>query len=211
MEFEAAVKQISVDLGFDPEVFQWMCDADHIGGYPEKWPMGSCWEVEGKMLYAITRLLRPDTVVELGTYYGCSTAHILQGLYDNGKGILYTVDNGTDPGPEKQRYSPHLVQRRMDGVKFARELRGLQVDLVFEDGPHTTEFTRDVLTYMKQALAPQGIILVHDACHYIVGERVCEGIGQALGEFGKVLAEPSDCGLGYWGDKRDKYSDPTFA
>jgi predicted O-methyltransferase YrrM len=42
--------------------------------------------------YAITRLLRPEIVLETGVAHGYSSAVILQALHENGRGRLYSVD-----------------------------------------------------------------------------------------------------------------------
>lgn len=42
--------------------------------------------------YALVRVLQPNVVLETGVAHGYSTAAILQGLEDNGRGQLYSVD-----------------------------------------------------------------------------------------------------------------------
>jgi len=43
-------------------------------------------------LYAICRKLKPHVVIETGVHYGASSAFILQALYDNNFGHLYSID-----------------------------------------------------------------------------------------------------------------------
>jgi len=50
-------------------------------------------------LYAITRLIRPSRVVEVGVSSGVSSAYLLQGLHDNRRGMLYSVDRPSHPRP----------------------------------------------------------------------------------------------------------------
>lgn len=47
---------------------------------------------EGEILYVIIRLLRPAYVVETGVAAGISSTFILQGLNENVKGELYSID-----------------------------------------------------------------------------------------------------------------------
>ena len=41
------------------------------------WVSGSVWTVEGKVLYAMVRALKPQEVIEFGTAQGCSSTHIV--------------------------------------------------------------------------------------------------------------------------------------
>ena len=46
-------------------------------------------------LYALTRLLRPDHIVETGVSSGVSSTHFLLGLRKNGRGVLHSIDRPT--------------------------------------------------------------------------------------------------------------------
>jgi predicted O-methyltransferase YrrM len=46
----------------------------------------------GKLLYALTRAIRPDTVVEFGTSYAISTLYLAAAMTDNGTGHLFTTE-----------------------------------------------------------------------------------------------------------------------
>jgi hypothetical protein len=46
----------------------------------------------GRLCYAITRALRPGSVVETGVCYGVTSAYILAALTANGAGHLYSID-----------------------------------------------------------------------------------------------------------------------
>ena len=76
---------------------------NNLGGYhpdPEKakWPSGSIFEIEGKRLYDIVRGLKPDVIVEIGGYYGCSTSWLAKAVKDNKKGKVISIDNNTNRG-----------------------------------------------------------------------------------------------------------------
>ena len=65
--------------------------------YRKKWanpPWYSSYETSnyGDLFYALIRLYRPQTVVELGTKAGYSAYHIARGLKANGKGTLDCYD-----------------------------------------------------------------------------------------------------------------------
>jgi predicted O-methyltransferase YrrM len=46
----------------------------------------------GNLLYALTRAIRPATVVEFGTSYGISTLYLAAGVADNGTGQVFTTE-----------------------------------------------------------------------------------------------------------------------
>lgn len=203
--FSQAAEQICFYLGFDVDDFLGYANEDRVGGYPEKWPMGSIWEVEGKVLYALVRLLRPKVALEFGTGSCCSTAHICRAMNKNGVGQLISVD--------KQRVLTALTadghqsvkRRRYKRVKYVVEdaLVFLQswdsaVDFALEDTIHSREVTREILKSVLPHLSVGGVLVAHDTEHFLVGADVSAGFQDALGDFGSVLIEPSDCGLGYW-------------
>ncbi|MGW1894597.1 class I SAM-dependent methyltransferase [Streptomyces sp. NPDC002004] len=49
-------------------------------------------DFEAEITYLLLRELRPETVVEIGTFYGWSTRWILSALRDNGTGHLHSFD-----------------------------------------------------------------------------------------------------------------------
>jgi predicted O-methyltransferase YrrM len=46
----------------------------------------------GKLLYGVTRAIRPETVVEFGTSYGISTLYLAAAVADNGTGHVFTTE-----------------------------------------------------------------------------------------------------------------------
>ena len=205
VSFEEGIQKICKYLDLDLERFADYCNEDEIGGYPEAWEIGSIWEVEGKVLYALTRYLRPSRVVEFGTRYGCSTAHFCKALTKNRKGKIVTVD--TLGNMLAGKHSKRVESVSSEGIAYAQQ-NTKEIDLVFEDGPHSTEFTREVLQTCLPYLNPGGLFVVHDTEHWLVGKDVSRGFREAVGEFGHVLIAPSDCGLGYW-RKDVHYSDTS--
>ena len=49
-------------------------------------------EIDCKILYLIVRALKPEIMVETGVLYGAFTAHILEAMFLNKKGKLYSID-----------------------------------------------------------------------------------------------------------------------
>lgn len=197
---EEAIKDVAEHIEVDADLLQSYVDEDTIGGYNPKeglWPSGSIWEVEGKILYALTRAIKPELVIEVGSNYGCSTSHFLAALDSNGQGKMMALDVSF----EKLRVqSERLTAVCGDGIVSAKKLVSERVvpDILFEDGPHSKEFTRDILSVFLPVMKPGGLIVIHDVDHFIVGEEVSNGVREALGDFFHFLIYPSDCGLGYF-------------
>jgi hypothetical protein len=189
-------KDLSIDSG---RLIEYVFE-DTVGGYSPlggTWPSGSIWEVEGKILYAITRTMSPETVVEVGSNYGCSTSHFLSAMDANNLGRLFALDLSFD---KLRVQSPRLTKIRGDGLQSALPLiaGGVVPDILFEDGPHSIEFTRDILKAFLPIMRLGGLIIIHDVDHFLVGGDVTSGARAALGDFQHFLVDPSDCGLGYW-------------
>ena len=194
MEYEVGINKICNDLKLEEQIFKSYVDEDSIGGYPDKWECGSIWEIEGKILYALVRYYKPNQLLEYGTFNGCSTSHIVAAMDKNNLGQLITVDIVTRP---IKIQSDRLIRVECDGIKHAESLN-TPIDFIFEDGPHSLEFTRDVLKLSLKNLSIGGIIVIHDAEHFLVGKDVLGGVKEALGQVNSVLIKPSDCGLAYW-------------
>lgn len=189
---------------------------DNIGGWDEGrggWPIGSVWSVEGKVLYALVRALKPTVCVELGTYHGCSATHIAAALHANGgTGRLYCVENGgyglAQPDLVPQELQGYMTFFKDDAALYM-ESANHQIDFIFEDSAHNQEITQRVWQAAKAKLAPGGIIISHDAMHFNkeanwgVGPEVRKGIvesGVQGARFYLVATPsvPSDCGFAIW-------------
>jgi len=195
-----AIRYIAKDLSLSFDQLWAYADIDTIGGYSPSggnWPSGSIWEVEGKILYAVTRAIHPSTVVEIGSNYGCSTSHFLSAMDANDRGKMFALDLSFD---KLRVQSPRLTKICGDGLLSAKSMitEGIIPDILFEDGPHSMEFTRDILKIFLPIMKPRGLVLIHDVDHFLVGKDVTDGVQAALGNFYHFLIDPSDCGIGYW-------------
>ncbi len=171
------------------------------------WPTGSIWGVEGKVLYALIRALKPETVLELGTWHGCSTTHMLEALQQNdNRPQLTGVDNNIEvsnkPPAIGHMIPDHLRERWEhidDDILHYMATTNQRFDFIFEDGFHDPPQVEAVWTAARTLLNPGGVIVSHDAMHFIVGEGIRAGIAAA--GFDDVLLldiRPSDCGLAVW-------------
>ena len=210
MRLTKALEQIANDFDLGADELITYANENTIGGYHsdrrlEKWPIGSMWGVEGQILYTLIRATKPKVVVELGSLYGCSTAHILAALEanDNG-GQLISVDNRSSP-LEHEGEQPVVsfdVDHEFietDAVKWIEnEMPSRRVDFVFEDLDHRPETVKAIWKSAMDKIKKNAFIVSHDAMHYIVGDSVRQGILAAGADAIPYLIEPSDCGLAIW-------------
>lgn len=206
--FNAASNHIARVFGMLPSDMRISAEDPHGGyhaDYEDGFPSGSLWRVEGQILYALVRVLKPANVLELGTWHGASATHLLQGLYDNGDGLLDAVDNRAygdivigDMIPDALR--PRMTPHASDLMTFIEASPDDRYGLIFEDAMHTSEQVAHVWSHAVRLLRPGGMIVSHDACHPIAGPVVRDGIAQAgYGDKALyMLIEPSDCGLALW-------------
>jgi predicted O-methyltransferase YrrM len=163
---------------------------------PKGWSMPA---EEAAMLYAVARLVRPKTILELGTHVGYSASCFLKSMNENQLGRLVTLDHkpllSQDSGlTDSYRVFPLTT----DGVEFAHNLK-FPIDMVFEDGNHTEEVTGDFLSNCLPHLKSGGVVFVHDVVHPKWGEGVTKGMRRSLGEdFERIVIGASDKGLGFW-------------
>jgi len=213
MTFEDVLTNIANAYGLDSYDLIGYSYEDEISGWDQgygDWPVGSLWTVEGRILYALIRALQPNMVVEIGTNVGCSASHIASALKMNGTGKLMTFDTAGSVviPPDKDGHSavykpgqlipddlrPFVEVVNADGIKYLREYIG-EVDFIFEDGAHSFEGTRDAWVAGLAVLNPGGLLISHDAAHFLVGETIRKGIAAAGVVPNIYEVQPSDCGL----------------
>lgn len=206
MNLEAALEQLETMLEI-PGLYSlaYYADQDTIGGYhPDaaqaKWPVGSVFEVEGKLLYALVRALKPKKCVEIGLHYGCSATHISSALKANAvKGAKLTSIDRANSGtmiPDDLRPLINIVGG--DGAEWLDAQKDNSVDFIFEDADHSEDLSYRVGVLAQSKLKPGGVFVAHDAAHATVGADICAGYTRAGMDYEVYSIEPSDCGLLIW-------------
>lgn len=173
---------------------------DQIGGFDfdptiRKWESGSLWAVEGQFLYALVRAMRPDNVLEIGTWRGASATHILAAMHKNQHGTLTSVDvlESGQLIPDDLRYRWNFVQG--DGAEYVRTMV-MKPDIIFEDALHDPLGTTAIFEAIKAHGAPR-LLLSHDAEHYIVGQDVRDAFVRVFGSVNTILIDPANCGFAW--------------
>jgi prolipoprotein diacylglyceryl transferase len=139
--------------------------------HPERWHMYDSMTAEVEVLEFLTTLvttLKPELVVETGTFMGISTLRIAEGLKRNGFGKVITCE-----------YDPVVfakARQRIDGSGLAEwidarnesslEIKiSVPIDLLFSDSdPPLRE--KEVRRFLPQ-MSPHGLILMHDASSHL--------------------------------------------
>lgn len=213
MTFEEVLTSIANAYGLDGHELIGYSYEDEISGWDRgygDWPVGSLWTVEGRILYALVRALQPELIVEIGTNVGCSASHMASALKMNGKGNLMSFDtcSSITIPPDKNGHSAVFLQGQLipddllsfvelvnaDGIAYLREYIA-DADMIFEDGAHNFEGTRDAWVAGLAKLNPGGFMVSHDAAHFLVGETIQRGIAAAGVVPNVYEVQPSDCGL----------------
>ena len=122
----------------------------------------------GRLLYALARAIRPQTVVEFGTSFGISTIYLAAAVADNGTGRVYTTElsakkvaaaqaNLEDAGVAKP-----VTILEGDALQTLTDVAG-PVGLVLLDG--WKDLCLPVLRLLEPKLAPGALIAADDITH----------------------------------------------
>lgn len=126
------------------------------------------------LLYFLTRLLRPEVVLETGVAAGYSTHAILTALEKNGRGHLYSSEFPYFRLPNPEQYVGILVPNELkhrwtlsldgDSVSVPRFLERLSsgVDLFHYDSDKTYAGRKETFAKVMPRLASGGVVLVDD-------------------------------------------------
>src|SRR5271154_3455914 len=171
--------------------------------HPERWRMFDSMTAEAEVLELLRTLVttvKPELVVETGTFSGISTLWIAEGLKANGRGRVITCEY------DFEVYENAKARIQASGLADWIELRNQSslemkiegtIDLFFSDSDMPIR-EQEVKRFLPQ-INPNGIILMHDASshHKVVRDaaRSMEAEGLLSVVFlptprGLVIAQP---------------------
>ena len=144
----------------------------HECPHPERW---TCWTPQGvecevaQWLVATVQMLKPDVVLDTGTYVGTSAVHLAEGCRRNGAGHVWTQDvdgtvlNVALASIEAANLEDWVSVRKCGSVVETCELIGQPVDLAFIDAdtPYTDTRARE-LAAVWPFLSDRAVVLAHD-------------------------------------------------
>jgi predicted O-methyltransferase YrrM len=139
--------------------------------HPERWSMYDSMTAEVEVLEflrCVVTTIKPEVVVETGTFSGISTLWIAEGLKANGRGKVVTCEY--DPvvyANAKQRFESSELSRWIE----CRNQSSLEmkvdgtIDLLFSDSDMPIR-EQEVRRFLPQ-INPYGLILMHDASSHL--------------------------------------------
>lgn len=216
MELNAALKMIAKQTGLDADELIAYAAEDTIGGYhwrrsDAKFQAGSIWGVEGQVLYALVRAMKPNFVVEIGGWVGCSTTHLAAAIKANGRGTVYSVDNQSEGAYNWKDFSQDLRKFvelvHANGEDWLAEQEDHSIDLLFDDASHAFTLVKTIGELAQKKVSYDGVLVTHDAGHdfaYLgngqatpspLGDRIRSALAEAKLSYVPYLIDPSDCGL----------------
>jgi predicted O-methyltransferase YrrM len=139
--------------------------------HPERWSMFDSMTAEVEVLEFVRTLvttIKPDLVVETGTFSGISTLWIAEGLKSNGRGKVVTCE--FDPKVyanakqriEKSGFAEWIELRNESSLEMKVEGR---IDLFFSDSDMPIR-EQEVRRFLPQ-INPFGVIVMHDASSHL--------------------------------------------
>lgn len=138
---------------------------DEGKGY-EMWNDGSVEVEVGEFFYGLTRLLKPNLVLETGSYKGVALSYIAEALKDNGYGKIDTLEyDFTHIKESRDRISRLALEGyvnfvQTDSLRFEPKIEPEQYDMILLDTEPNIRF-QELVKYYKY-LKPGGYLFIHD-------------------------------------------------
>jgi len=144
--------------------------------HPERWTMFDSMSAEVEVLEFLKHVvltLKPELIVETGTFVGQSTIKMAEGLEANRLGRIVTCE--FDPlvfAKAKQQIEASAVSHRIEcrnQSSLELKVEG-KIDLFFSDSESTIR-EQEIRNFLPQ-ISPQGLILMHDtSSHFKVARE----------------------------------------
>jgi caffeoyl-CoA O-methyltransferase len=144
---------------------------------------------QGRLLAMFSKMIRPTTVIEIGTYLGYSTLCLAEGLADGGKVISLDVNEETNAVArefiERTEYADRIKLRLGEAVSLIPDIQG-PFDLVFIDADKPNYSNYYNLVFDK--LRPGGFIIADNVLWSgkVLDEEKDENT-QALHDFNQMV------------------------
>jgi len=122
----------------------------------------------GRLLYALARAIRPQTVVEFGTSFGISTIYLAAAVADNGCGHVYTTElsgkkvAAAQANLEEAGVAEPVTILEGDALRTLTDVAG-PVGMVLLDG--WKDLCLPVLRLLEPKLAPGALVAADDITH----------------------------------------------
>jgi predicted O-methyltransferase YrrM len=130
--------------------------------YPENWAT----EIEVfDFLYGFVRMIKPEHILEIGTFEGDTAIAMAKGLKENGDGRIITLDVkdfGQEKNIEDMDLTKYVKCVKDKPTEFLDNLPDKYFDMSFIDDGHTYDECMRDLKNSHRLIKSQGYILGHD-------------------------------------------------
>lgn len=135
----------------EPEYLHRLYRATHLHLLYSRMASG---HLQGRLLKMLVQMIRPQTILELGTYSGYSALSMAEGLEEGG--VIHTIEindeqeDFTRPWFENSDFTDKIHLHIGDAMKIVPQLN-LQFDLVFIDADkrHYVDYYQLVMPYLR--------------------------------------------------------------
>jgi len=138
-------------------------DLDHLGSYDELMN-GPLQRDEALLLYALVRVVRPATVVEIGFLVGHGSRNLLRAMDPAARLYAFDIEaRSQKAADELMAQDARLTFRLRSQTEIGPDdIEGRQADLVFLDASHDLALNQETFARLQSMMAPRGILAVHD-------------------------------------------------
>ena len=149
--------------------------------------------VQGRLLSFISKLKRPKSILELGTFTGYSALCLAEGLQDKGSLLSLEVNDELETFHEKfigsSPYSNQIKIKYGDAAESLQELDSESFDLIFIDA--NKKMYPSYLELCNRLLKPGGLLLADNVLWWdkVVNENAKDAETLALREFNRLIHE----------------------
>ena len=138
---------------------------DHLTFYREEGATGPLQRDEALLLFGLTKVLRPQVIVEFGFHYGHSAFNFLQAAPRNCKLYSYDIDDTAEQISRDRRFQRfqnfHFIRKSQTEFSAA-DIGNQKIDLCFLDASHDFELNQVTFKKLESSLSDGAIIAVHD-------------------------------------------------
>jgi predicted O-methyltransferase YrrM len=195
------LKIIAADFGLNAAALVRYAKEDTRKGNAEGNPYGTSYGIEGKLLYALVRELKPKRILEIGTHHGGGANHLAAACLKNGFGEVVTVDINPAAGQHIEDAHKEIVAVVHENIDYYLPTISEPFDFIFEDGEHAEGQVHNIYNHLPTILNPGGYIISHDIAMDGVGDFIRNGMrkgGVNLEDVKVYVTAPSPCGMGIY-------------
>ena len=138
-------------------------DVAHLARFSDD-AVGPIQRDEALALYGLVRVLRPQTVVEIGFFRGHSALNFLEALDPDARLYSFDVDPACEAIARDRLGHDHRFRLRLKSQTDLEpaDIDGRQADVVFLDAAHELDLNQATFARLLPMLAPRAIVGIHD-------------------------------------------------